>query len=176
LRSHRPNRNHFQALAEAILSQQISMSAADTITARFRAIFPGKGFPTPAQVLKTPPAKLRRAGVSRQKADYLKDLARNVVTRKVRLANFEKLSDEEIITDLTRVKGIGRWTVEMFLMFSLRRPDVFSPGDLGLQNAVKKLYKLKHHPDKEKMEKLSAAWKPHRTLAARYLWASLGEK
>lgn len=173
LKRHRAERDHFRALAEAILSQQISTSAADTITARFCALFPETDFPTPIQVSKASIVKLRRAGVSRQKAGYLKDLAKHVESRKVRLDSLAKMSDEEIIVDLTRVKGIGRWTVEMFLMFSLARPDVFSAGDLGLQNAIKKAYRLKSHPDLKRMEKISASWKPYRTLAARYLWASL---
>lgn len=173
LKRHRGDANYFRSLCEAILSQQISTAAADTITARFCALFPGTDFPSAAQVSKVPVAKLRRAGVSRQKIGYIKDLAKAVTSGELNLKDFSKHKDEEVIMALTRVKGIGQWTAEMFLMFSLNRPDVFSAGDLGLQNAIKKLYKLRKHPDKKKMEKLSKAWKPHRTLAARYLWASL---
>jgi DNA-3-methyladenine glycosylase II len=176
LKQRRREINHFRSLARAILGQQISTKAADSIAARFCALFPGVDFPNPAQVLKIRATKLRTAGVSGQKAAYLKDLSRAIVSGAL---DFEKISagaDEEVIAALTQVKGIGRWTAEMFLMFSLNRPDIFSAGDLGLQNAIKKLYKLRQHPDKKKLEKISAAWKPHRTLAARYLWASLENK
>ena len=173
MKRHRGDANYFRSLCEAILSQQISTAAADTITARFCALFPGTDFPKSAQVSKVPVAKLCRAGVSRQKIGYIKDLAKAVTSGKLDLKDFSKHKDEEVIVALTQIKGIGQWTAEMFMMFSLNRPDVFSAGDLGLQNAIKKLYKLRKHPDKKKMEKLSNVWKPHRTLAARYLWASL---
>lgn len=173
LKRHRGDTNYFRSLCEAILSQQISMAAADTITARFCALFPDVDFPRPEQVLRTPVPKFRKAGVSRQKIGYMKDLAKAITTGQLDVKDFSKYTDEEVILALTRVKGIGQWTAEMFMMFSLNRPDVFSAGDLGLQNAIKKLYGLRRHPDKKKMERISKSWKPHRTLAARYLWASL---
>lgn len=173
LKRHRGDRNHFRSLCEAILSQQISTAAADTITARFCALFPGTDFPSAAQVAKAPVAKLRKAGVSRQKIGYLKDLAKAVASGKLDLKDFSRHTDEEVVVALTRIKGIGQWTAEMFMMFSLNRPDVFSAGDLGLQNAIRKLYRMRRHPDKKKMERVSKVWSPHRTLAARYLWASL---
>lgn len=173
LKRHRGDANYFRSLCEAILSQQISTAAADTITARFCALFPGTDFPSAVQVSKTPVAKLRKAGVSRQKIGYLKDLAGAVTSGRLDIKDFSRHTDEEVIAALTQVKGIGQWTAEMFMMFSLNRPDVFSAGDLGLQNAIKKIYGLRRHPDRKKMERISGAWKPHRTLAARYLWASL---
>jgi DNA-3-methyladenine glycosylase II len=173
LKLHRGDENYFRSLCEAILSQQISVAAADTITARFCALFPGKDFPEPEQVLRAPISKLRKAGVSRQKIAYIKDLAKAIKTGQLDIKDFSRHTDEEVIVALTRVKGIGQWTAEMFMMFSLNRPNVFSAGDLGLQNAIKKLYGLRRHPDKKKMERISKAWHPHRTLAARYLWASL---
>lgn len=173
LKPHRGDQNYFRSLCEAILSQQISMAAADTIMARFCALFPGKEFPEPEQVLKAPMAKLRKAGVSRQKISYIKDLAKAIKTGQLDIKDFSRHTDEEVIAALTRVKGIGQWTAEMFMMFSLNRPDIFSAGDLGLQNAIKKLYRLRQHPNKKKMERISKIWHPYRTLAARYLWASL---
>jgi DNA-3-methyladenine glycosylase II len=173
LKRHRGDTNYFRSLCESILSQQISTAAADTITARFCALFPGVDFPRPEQVLRTSILKLRKAGVSRQKIGYMKDLAKAITTGRLDIKDFSKHTDEEVIVALTQVKGIGQWTAEMFMMFSLNRPDVFSAGDLGLQNAIKKLYGLRRHPDKKKMDRISKTWKPHRTLAARYLWASL---
>jgi DNA-3-methyladenine glycosylase II len=165
--------NHFKALADAILSQQLSGKAAATIFKRFTELFPGTDFPSPRQVLKTRVSAMRKAGVSKQKAGYLKDLAAHIERGEIDFMNISAMGDEEVIEHLVRVKGIGRWTAEMFLMFSLGRPDVFSPGDLGLQNAIMKWYRLKKRPDPKKMAKISAAWSPYRTTACRYLWASL---
>lgn len=165
--------DYFQALVLSIISQQLSEKAADTIIRRFVALFSGKKFPTPAQVRAMPLVKMRKAGVSRQKISYIKDLARRVDSKKIDLVSLEKLSDEEVIEVLVQVRGIGRWTAEMFLIFALARSDIFSHGDLGLKNAIKKLYNLKAHPSQRKAEKLSAAWRPYRSLACRLLWASL---
>jgi len=173
LRPRQPEKDRFRALVRAILGQQISTKAADSITARFQALFPGAAFPSASQVLKMPDKKLRAAGLSRAKASYVKDLARAVASNALDLAALDRLEDAQVMAELMKIKGIGQWTAEMFLMFSLGRPDVFSAGDLGLQNAVKRLYRLRSHPDKKKMQRLAAAWKPYRTLAARYLWASL---
>lgn len=171
-----PRRDHFRSLVVAIVNQQLSGKAADTILKRFEALFPGKKFPTPKQVLKMPTAKMRKAGLSRMKASFLKDLSKHILNKSVDFKKMNRWSDEEVIEHLVRVKGIGRWTAEMFLMFSLGRDDVFSYGDLGLRNAIKKLYKLRSHPTPKQAEKISAAWKPYRTLASRYLWASVDTK
>jgi DNA-3-methyladenine glycosylase II len=104
---------------------------------------------------------------------YLKDLAKHVLEDKIDFKKINKQSDEEVIAELTAVKGIGRWTAEMFLIFALKRPDVFSAGDLGLRNAIKKLYGLKKDPTPAQLAKIAALWSPHRSLASRYLWASL---
>jgi DNA-3-methyladenine glycosylase II len=165
--------NHFRSLVVAIVNQQLSGKAADTILGRFEALFPGKKFPLPEDVLKMPVPKMRKAGLSKMKVSFLKDLSRAIIKGSVDFKKMRKLSDEEVIEHLTSVKGIGRWTAEMFLMFSLNREDVFSYGDLGLRNAIKKLYKLRAHPTKAQAEKISLKWKPYRTLASRYLWASL---
>jgi DNA-3-methyladenine glycosylase II len=168
-----PRRLYFCSLAEAIISQQLSVKASDTITKRFIALFGKKPFPTPQEVLHMPTAKIRKTGVSGAKARYIKDLARHVAEKRLDFHKFSKWADEEIITHLTAVHGIGRWTAEMFLMFSLSRPDVFSPGDQGLKNAIRKLYGLKKEPSVKQLKQISDAWKPHRTLACRYLWRSL---
>ena len=173
LKPRKPERNYFYSLAESIISQQLSVKASDTITKRLVALFPAKKFPTPRDILKISPAKLRKTGVSNAKVKYLKDLARHIADRRLNFHKFPKWTDEEIITHLTAVHGIGRWTAEMFLMFSLGRPDVFSPGDQGLKNAIRKLYGLRKEPTHQQLKKISDVWIPHRTLACRYLWKSL---
>ncbi len=175
LEDRKPHKRYFESLCAAIINQQLSTKAADTIEKRFVALF-GKKFPKPEEVLKKSDKVLRTAGLSFQKISYIKSLAKLVVNKKINFHEFKSLDDETIITNLTEVKGIGRWTAEMFLMFCLNRPDVFSHGDLGLKNAIKKWYKLEQdrHPKKYKM--LVESWQPYRTLAARYLWASLDNK
>lgn len=168
-----PHGNHFQFLVESIISQQLSVKASDTIIARFKKLFGRKKFPTPKDILAMPVETMRAAGLSGMKVSFIKDLATKVADKSIRLKHLPDLANEEIVIYLTQVKGIGRWTVEMFLMFGLGRPDVFSYGDLGLKNAMKKIYKLRAHPTLKQMERISAKWKPYRTYAARYLWASL---
>lgn len=178
--------NHFKALVVAIINQQLSGKAAATIQKRFEALFVAaaavknsakkslrKKFPTPEDVLKMPVAKLRKVGLSGMKVSFIKDLARKILDGTVNFRAMKKMSDEEVIEHLVQVKGIGRWTAEMFLMFSLGRDDIFSYGDLGLRNAMKRLYRLRAHPTPAQAEKITAAWKPYRSLASRYLWASL---
>lgn len=172
LRPLRPERNRFRALAEAIISQQLSTSAASSITKRFRALFPGKVFPTPEDVSQAPLSKLRKASLSAAKANYLKDLARRIVKKEINLRNLHSFSNEEVVELLIEIKGIGRWTAEMFLMFALDRPNVFSAGDLGLRNAITELYRFRRTPSPKDLEEFSLRWQPYRTLACRYLWAS----
>lgn len=167
-------RTHFEALVEAIVSQQLSVKAADTIFFRFVALF-GK-FPKPEQILKMMDSKLREVGLSYQKISYIKDLATKVLSKDLKLNTLSRLDNEAVITELVKVKGIGRWTAEMFLMFSLLRPDVFSSGDLGLRNAIIKLYKLKKPPTEKQLERITKKWSPHRTTASRYLWKSLNNE
>jgi DNA-3-methyladenine glycosylase II len=164
-------KNHFEALARSIISQQISTRAARSIAAKFVLLFRGK-FPSPAQVLKTPDEVLRSAGLSQSKVKYIKNLAEFAQSHKdfKRLA---ELTNEEVIELLVEVKGIGRWTAEMFLIFALGREDVFSHGDNGLKSAIKKLYKLRGQPSQARIEKIAKAWEPYRSQASRYLWASL---
>jgi DNA-3-methyladenine glycosylase II len=172
LKKRKAHKRYFEALAISIINQQLSTKAAATIVKRFIALF-GKKFPQPAQVLKKADKTLRSAGLSFQKISYIKSLAKFIEKKTINFNKFKKLSDEEIIISLTQVKGIGRWTAEMFLMFCLARPDVFSHGDLGLKNAVKKWYKLDIKLQPKKYHLAVEKWKPHRTLAARYLWKSL---
>ncbi|MBP9686347.1 MAG: DNA-3-methyladenine glycosylase 2 family protein [Candidatus Doudnabacteria bacterium] len=184
----RSTKDRFEYLALTILYQQLSTKVADVIAARFLALFQPlpnpplsrgggtaapRAFPTPQDILKTPDEKLRSVGVSGPKVKYIKDLAEKVASKQVRLEILHELSDEEVITELTQVKGIGRWTAEMFLMSALERPDIFSFGDLGLQTAIKRAYGFKQLPAKRTMERLSKKWSPYRTHAARVLWASL---
>lgn len=163
--------DYFIALVESIVSQQLSIKAADTIFKRMQQLMP-HGEITPHNILQLSEEKLRGAGLSRPKISYLKDLASKVQNGELVFEKIIDLEDEAVITELTKVKGIGRWTAEMFLMFALNRPDVFSPGDVGLQNAIKKLYKLEIiTPDD--LARISSKWAPHRTHASRLLWASL---
>ncbi len=163
----------FQALAESIIYQQLSGKAAGTILQRFIALYPGKKFPAPTEVLKTRVPKLRSAGLSGQKAAYLKDLAAKFADGTIDPKRFPRMSDEEIIEHVTAVKGIGEWTAQMFLMFTLHRPDILPTGDLGVQKRFQKLFKLRAKPSPERMEKLAESWSGHRTIASMYLWRLL---
>lgn len=171
-----PHTNYFKSLTEAIISQQLSDKAAATIVSRFKALFSGTDFPSPKQVLRKSDSEFRSVGVSGAKASYIKNLARAMEDKTVHFTDVAKLTDEEIIEMLVKVKGIGRWTAEMFLIFSLGRPDVFSFGDLGLRNAIKKIYSLRQDPSPKQLQKISSRWQPYRTCVSLYLWASLNNK
>ena len=160
----------FQSLAEAIIYQQLSGKAAGTILKRFVALFPKTTFPSPEQVLKIKTEKLRSAGLSGQKASYLKDLAAKFKDGTINPKLFPKMSDAEIIEHVVAVKGIGEWTAQMFLMFTLARPDVLPTGDLGIQKGFQKLFTLRTRPSPKQMEKLANGWRGHRTAACMYLW------
>lgn len=169
-------RERFQALARAIIFQQLAGAAANAIYGRFVGLFPGKKFPTPEQVLKKSDAELRKVGLSAKKALYIKDLAAHVRDGEIDFHRFHRMEDEAIIEHLVRVKGIGRWTAEMFLMFNLGRPDVMPAGDLGVQNAVMRHYGLAARPNRKILDEIAERWRPYRTAAAWYLWQSLGIK
>jgi len=164
--------NHFRSLVREIVNQQLSGRAAATILSRFIRLFPGNSFPTPKQVLAQPVRKLRSAGLSGQKALYIRELARAVESGQLNFRKIVRLPDEDVIVLLTRQKGIGRWTAEMFLMFSLGRPDIFSFGDLGLRKALTRLYGKRGRLTLASMQKIAARWSPYRTYAAQLLWAS----
>ena len=161
----------FTALAHAIISQQLSTRAAATIASRFDALFDGR--PEPPRVAKVRDATLRRAGLSGQKVGYLRDLCRRMIDGSLPLASLDRMADEDVIAALTQVKGIGRWTAEMFLMFRLHRPDVLPVGDLGIVNAVRRAYRLRAVPTPARLTEIGEAWRPYRSVACWYLWASL---
>ncbi|MGH7863688.1 MAG: DNA-3-methyladenine glycosylase family protein [Candidatus Binataceae bacterium] len=164
----------FDALVRAIMFQQLAGAAATAILNRFIAIYGDGNFPTPAQVLKTSDAVMRRAGVSRQKMVYLKDLAAHLQNGALNFRRMARMDDEAVVAELTRVKGIGRWTAEMFLIFNLARPDVFPVDDLGVQNAVMKHYRMRKRPKRKRMIQLGERWRPYRSAATWYMWRSLG--
>lgn len=165
--------DHFSALVRAIVFQQLSTKAASTIYSRLVAFLPG-GELTPATLAGVTDEQLRTAGISRQKSSYLRDLCGKVAAGIVPLDDLERMDDEQVIAALTTIKGIGRWSAEMFLMFRLHRPDVLPVGDLGILNAVMKVYRLRKKPTPDRLRRLGEAWKPYRSVASWYLWRSLG--
>ena len=162
----------FRALVQAIISQQLSTKAARTIGLRFTALFDGR--PTPAKVAAVPDEPLRGVGLSGQKLGYMRDLCAKVESGALPLGALDALPDDEVVAVLTQVKGIGRWTAEMFLMFRLHRPDVLPVGDLGIVKAIQKAYRLRKTPSPERITEIGEAWRPYRSVASWYLWASLG--
>jgi DNA-3-methyladenine glycosylase II len=164
-----------RVLARALVSQQLSVKAAATIFARFVALFPdaADGFPTPAQVLQVPLETMRQVGLSRQKAAYLQDLCGRVERGELALDLLDALSDEEVMQTLTAVKGIGRWTAEMILIFELRRPDVLPVDDVGLLRSLQKVYRLRRRPSPAQVLRIGEKWRPYRSVASWYLWAAL---
>lgn len=167
----RKRNHHFAVLVESIISQQLATSAADAIFKRFKDLYPK--FPTASEVLATRKSKLRAVGLSGMKIEYLKDLAKHVEGGKLNMRAISRMSDEDVISHLTQVKGIGRWTAEMFLIFSLGRQDVFPVGDLGLRKGIQMLFSLPEIPKPHEVEKLGQGWRPYRTVATWYLWKSL---
>jgi DNA-3-methyladenine glycosylase II len=165
--------DRFALLVRAIVSQQISGKAAKSISAKLLDAT-GKAGLTPKGILKLTDEKLRSAGLSSSKAKSIRDLAEKVAGKEVLLHDIHKRDDEEVIAHLIPVRGIGRWTAEMFLIFSLGRTDVLPVGDLGLRVGVQKHYGLKEVPDKEELLELAAPWQPYRTIATWYFWRSLG--
>jgi len=168
----RQHADPFTALVHAIISQQLSTRAAATIAGRVDVLLGGR--PTPAAVAAASDAQLRGAGLSGQKIGYLRDLASRVEDGSLPLGVLDRLADEDVIASLTSVKGIGRWTAEMFLMFRLLRPDVLPVGDLGIVQAVQRAYRMRTVPTPTRLMRLGEAWRPYRTVACWYLWASLG--
>ncbi len=166
------HQNYFEELSSSIVSQQLSTKVADVIWGRLIKLFPEEKV-TPEIILQLSEADLRAVGLSFAKIKYIKDLATRVLNGDVHLEKISKLSDEEIIVELTKVKGIGKWTAEMFLMFTLARPNVFSHGDLGLKKGIQKVYELAEMPTEEEMLELEKNWQPYKTYASRILWKSL---
>ncbi len=168
----RPSRNYFRFLCKAIIAQQISTKAARTITARFHALFDGK-VPNPQRLRGLPDGALPKAGLSRQKAKYLVSLSERFLDGTIRPRRLAQLSNEEVIGQLTQVHGVGRWTAEMFLIFSLNRMDVLPVTDLGLQKGIQKMYGLRRLPSVKKMHALGRKWHPLETVATWYAWRRL---
>lgn len=160
----------YEELIESIIGQQLSGKAADTIFKRFLALFKDSKFPSPDELLKTDTEKLRSAGMSYSKASYIKSVALAFKDKQLDAKKLKEMSDEEVKKELTKIKGIGNWTAEMILIFTLKREDVFSLGDAGLRRAIKNLYNIEKETD---ILKLSEKWKPKRSYACWYLWRSL---
>jgi DNA-3-methyladenine glycosylase II len=163
--------DHFGSLAKAILYQQLSGKAAATIHGRWLALYARR--PTPRDVLATPVDRHRSAGLSRAKALAVRDLAAAAADGRIALPIPSRWDDERIVDALTQVRGIGRWTAQMFLMFHLARPDVWPTGDLGIRTAVRRAYALRREPTPDRLERLAEPWRPFRSVAAWYLWRSL---
>ena len=162
----------YEALVRSIVFQQLSGKAARTIHDRFRALYP-RHRPRPELVLATDESLLRAAGLSRQKIGYLRDLSARVADRSLPLAHLGRLPDDAIIEHLVQVKGIGRWTVQMFLMFRLGRPDVLPELDLGVQNAIQRAYGLRKRPTPKDVLRIGEPWRPYASVASWYMWRSL---
>ena len=161
--------SHFAHIAQSIVYQQLSGKAAATIHGRLTALYGGRS-PTPKELLATRTPKLRGVGLSGQKTQYLKDLARHAHEGSVPFDDLDAMDDASVITTLTSIRGIGVWTAQMFLMFRLGRPDVLPVTDLGVQKAIQLLYGLRKLPAPDRVAKIGQRWAPYRTVASWYLW------
>jgi DNA-3-methyladenine glycosylase II len=162
----------FETLVRSIVYQQLSGKVASVIMARLAALLP-EGKVTPEAILKLTPARMRKAGLSKQKTAYIRDLARKTNKGHVKFETLPNMTDLEVIDHLTQVKGIGVWTAHMFLIFALRRLDILATGDLGVRVAIRKAYALDDLPHPQKVEELAVAWRPYSSVAVWYLWRSL---
>jgi DNA-3-methyladenine glycosylase II len=167
-------RRRFSMLVRSIISQQISTGAARSITRRLHQLL-SPGSVTAEKLARLSTEQLRGAGISPQKAGYLLDLADKVIKRKVRIRLLPKFSDAAVIDELVQIKGIGTWTAQMFLIFSLGRPDVFPHDDLGIRVAIRNLYGLKELPDQKTSQRIAEPWRPFATIASWYCWRSLDQ-
>ena len=163
----------FETLVRSIVHQQLSGKAAATIYGRLENAVARKGKIQPSGILKLGVDAMRPLGLSSQKARYITDLAEKTISKEVQFTKLQELEDEQVVEHLTQVKGVGVWTVQMFLMFALRRNDILPVGDLGIKNAMIKAYGLKTAPTPGQMEALTDAWRPYRTVGCWYLWRSL---
>jgi DNA-3-methyladenine glycosylase II len=162
----------YGALLRAIVGQQLSTKAARTIHLRVLDLFDG-ATPSPEQLLAAPERDLRAAGLSGRKTEYVRDLASHVLSGELELDRLDELGDEEVIEEIVAVRGLGRWTAEMFLIFHLERPDVLSGGDLGIRKAIQVAYGLAEMPPPKRVLEIGEPWRPYRSLASLYLWESL---
>jgi DNA-3-methyladenine glycosylase II len=166
--------NYYHELVDSIISQQLSVKAARAIGERFKQLFAG-AMPTPEQLLQVDVEELRAVGLSRPKARYIHDLARKIIDGEIRFDTLDAMSNQEIIDELTKVKGIGEWTVHMFLMFCMARLDVLPIGDLGIRNGIQKLYGFDGVPTPEEVSIVAEKqnWRPYESVASWYVWQSL---
>ncbi len=160
--------NPFEALVEAIITQQISDSAGKSISKKFKILF-GKKYPAPSDIVKLSIDEIKSVGLSRMKAEYIFDISQMIIDKKLNFKIFKKMSNEDVISNLTKIRGIGKWTAEMYLIFALGRVDVFPLGDLGLINGIKKLYNLEN-PSTDEILKITNNWIPYRTVGTWYIW------
>jgi len=169
-----PHTNYYHELVDSIISQQLSVKAARTIEGRFKDLF-GGNFPSPEQILEKDVEELRAVGMSRPKARYIQDLAMKILDGTVTFETLDSLTNQEIVDELTKVKGIGVWTVHMFLMFCMGRLDILPVGDLGIRNGIMKLYELDTLPDATTIETIAHTnkWHPYESVASWYIWQSL---
>jgi len=172
-----PHKKYYQALIESIISQQLSVKAAATILDRFKQLF-AADFPSPEEILEKDIETYRSVGLSRQKASYIIDLAQKVIDGTVKFDHLDSLSNQEVIDELVQIKGVGVWTVHMFLMFCMGRFDVLPVGDLGIRNGIQKLYDLQERPGDIEIEAIARTnnWHPYETIASWYVWHSLDNK
>lgn len=170
----KPHQNYYQELVESIISQQLSVKAAATILKRFRELF-DSDFPAPGDILTKEVEDFRAVGLSRQKASYIQDLALKVIDGTVRFDHLDGLDNAAVIEELVKIKGVGVWTVHMFLMFCMARLDVLPTGDLGIKNGIQRLYGLSTRPEAETVEQIAAQnnWHPYESVASWYVWHSL---
>jgi DNA-3-methyladenine glycosylase II len=173
----RPHTNYYQELVESIIGQQLSVKAAAAIVKRFRDMFGGT-FPSPEQILTKDLEELRAIGFSYAKGRYVQDLAQHIIDGNVKFDKLDSLSNEEVITELTAVKGIGEWTAHMFLMFCMARSDILPVGDLGIRNSMRALYGLEHAPSPDEIRDIAKKydWQPYESVASWYVWQNLGNK
>jgi len=171
----RQHADHLTALTRAIVGQQLSSKAAATIFNRFVALFPDASI-TAGRIQALDDQALRGVGLSAQKLGYMRDLSARILDGRLRLEELDVLEDDQVVERLTTVKGFGRWTAEMFLIFRLHRPDVLPVADLGIMTAVQRLYRLRKRPNPKKLAKIGEPWRPYRSVACWYLWQSLHSK
>ena len=167
----RPLGDPFSVLVYSIIGQQISGYAARAIAGRLTERFGGR-MPSPTELLALDPADLKSVGLSQRKLEYLRSLAEHIISGELQIDNLHKLSDDEVRAQITASRGLGRWTADMFLLINLERPDVLPIGDLGIRSAVQRLYRLDHLPTPREVDAIGEKWRPNRSLASLYLWAS----
>jgi DNA-3-methyladenine glycosylase II len=167
----RPLGDPFSVLVYSIIGQQISGYAARAIAGRLQERFGGR-MPSPTELLTLDPADLKSVGLSRMKVEYLRSLAEHIISGQLQIDHLDKLSDDDIRAQITSSRGLGRWTADMFLLINMERPDILPIGDLGIRSAVQRLYRLDHLPSPGEVDAIGEKWRPNRSLASLYLWAS----